>query len=410
MNSIFWALLVFFLVAAFLRMDWAYYLVYLVGGVWVASHVWMRWSLGRIDVTRRMPERVFSGETVTAELQLANRTWLPLPWLQIQDGVPTELKEDEAYRGVVSLGSRSAYTHRYQLFCRRRGYYAVGPLILRSSDPFGFVEARWEERRPARLIVYPQVLPLEMLGLSTRSVSGSLASRQRLVEDPARMAGVRAYASGDSLRHVHWKNTAHENMLLVKKFQPSQDVPVMVLLDLNRAAYPLRQMVSASEWAIVVAASVANAMTQQRQAVGLATNGLDPLSGSVAAPLPLRAGQEQLMNILSLLARVQTRDDAGSLAEWLSTAAVDQPWGTTLLLVAPAVDQQTLWALHEAYRRGCNVVVLLIARQPDEAALQAQGQRLGMRIHGVHWQSDLQALAASAATAIDRRVPQAARG
>ncbi|MCB9115846.1 MAG: hypothetical protein H6639_12935 [Caldilineaceae bacterium] len=48
MNNLFWALLVLFLIAALVRMDWVYYLVYLVGGVWVFSHWWIRRSLGHL--------------------------------------------------------------------------------------------------------------------------------------------------------------------------------------------------------------------------------------------------------------------------------------------------------------------------------------------------------------------------
>ena len=68
MHNIFWALIILFAVAAFLRMDWVYYLVYVVGGIWVFSHIWMRRSLGRMQMMREIPARAFAGETIDARL------------------------------------------------------------------------------------------------------------------------------------------------------------------------------------------------------------------------------------------------------------------------------------------------------------------------------------------------------
>jgi uncharacterized protein (DUF58 family) len=394
MHNIFWALIVLFAVAAFLRMDWVYYLVYLVGGIWVFSHIWMRRSLGGVQLVREMPGRAFAGETVDARLHISNRSWLPLPWLQIQEAVPLDLKDQLDYRSVVSVGGHSTYDHPYRLACKKRGYYQVGPLNLRSSDIFGFVEARWDEANPATLIVYPQVVPLAHLGLPSRSPFGTLASRQRLLEDPARMAGVRAYTAGDSLRRIHWKASAHADELLVKKLQPSMAVPVMILLDLDRNSYPVRSLVGSSEWGITVAASVASALVAERQAVGLASNGLDALANVSAAPIPQRTGQEQLMSILSLLARIQVQQADRLLADWLPQQTASLPWGTTIVLITPQLDESTLWVLHGAYRRGSRVLVLVCASQPDFRTYQAQGSRLGLEIHSTVWDSDLHRLEA----------------
>ncbi|MCB0150165.1 MAG: hypothetical protein KDE01_21275, partial [Caldilineaceae bacterium] len=81
MNNLFWALLVLFLIAALVRMDWVYYLVYLVGGVWVFSHWWIRRSLGHLRVTRTIQPYAFTNEYVPVDVRIDNRAWLPLAWL-----------------------------------------------------------------------------------------------------------------------------------------------------------------------------------------------------------------------------------------------------------------------------------------------------------------------------------------
>lgn len=393
MHNIFWALLVIFLVAALMRMDWAYYLVYVVGGVWVFSHWWVRRSLSRLHMTRRITRYAFTNEHAPVRIELDNRSWLPLPWLQIQEAVPLELKDQDDYRTIVSLGGRSQLVHNYTLYCRRRGYYTVGPLSLRTSDLFGFVEARWEEAGGAEFIVYPQIVPLERLGLPSRMPFGALGVRRQVTEDPARLSGVRAYAAGDSLRRIHWKATAHADALLVKKFQSSQDLPVSIVLDLDRAAYPARALLGASEWAISVAASLAGHLSEQRQTVGLVANGSDPLAtGDQPPTITPHTGREHLMGIWRLLARIQLNGNAQSLPTLITRHAVDLPWGATLLVVTPRLDETTLWVLHNAYRRGANVIALICADQPDFRTVQARGKRLGVQLFHTVWESELQAV------------------
>jgi uncharacterized protein (DUF58 family) len=392
MHNLFWSVLILFLLASLLRLDWVYYLVYVVGGVWVVSHWGVRRSFRKLDLRREMLYNAFLGEKIHVCLRLTNRAWLPLPWLMIEDRVPLDLKETDSYRSVLSVGSHAQLEHSYTLYAKRRGYYTVGPLTLTTGDLFGFVEATWQEQLPVHVTVYPEVLPLHKFGLPSRSPFGTLAARQRIFEDPNRMAGVRAYASGDSMRRIHWKASAHEDALLVKKFQPAIALNVTIVLDLNRAAYPPNGAIGASEWAIVAAASVASYVVGQRQPIGLISNGLDSVSEAVTQPIPMRQGQGQLITMLTALARVQLHDFGQALAEWLPRRIADLEWGATLVVVTPHLDEKALWTLHEAYRRGSNVVVLVVAPQASFDRIRAQGEKLGVQIHRAVWEKDLHAI------------------
>ena len=392
MYNLFWAILILFMFGALLRMDWVYYLVYVLGGVWVFSHWWVRRGIQQLTIERQMVDHAFLGERLPIQVRFANSSWLPLPWLQLQELVPLDLKDASEYNIVLSIGSHARTEHRYSLHCKRRGYYTVGPLALRTGDLFGFVEMSWQVKHLMPLIVYPQILPLQKLGLPSRSPCGTVSSQQRLFEDPARLAGVRNYIGGDSQRNIHWKASAHEDTLLVKKFQPAIALNVTLILDLNRKAYPYREEIGLSEWAIVVAASVASHLIGQRQPVGLVTNGLDALAESDAAPVPSRTGQGHLMHLLSLLARIQMREQSEDLASWLPRQITDLEWGTTLIVITPQLSESALWVLHNAYRRGSNVVVLLCAVEPEFNLLQGKAKRLGVTLHKVIWEKDLENL------------------
>src|SRR3954470_7343377 len=145
MPILFWAVLILFLIATLLRLDWVYYLVYVVGGIWIVSHWGVRRSFRTLELRRQMLYNAFLGEKISVLLRLTNRSWLPMPWLMVEDRVPLDLKEIDSYRSVLSVASHAQIDHSYTLYAKRRGYYTVGPLTLTTGDLFGFAEASWQE-------------------------------------------------------------------------------------------------------------------------------------------------------------------------------------------------------------------------------------------------------------------------
>jgi hypothetical protein len=194
---------------------------------------------------------------------------------------------------------------------------------------------------------------------------------------------VRNYESGDSLRRINWKVSAHTRTLKVRTFQPAISLETAVLLNLNSQEYTPKTLRNNIEWAVETAASLASHLINQRQAVGLLTNGLDPLAASSAAfdeesgrleiaasttrtpsppAIPPRTGRPHLIKILERLARI-TFQESTPLAQWAISAAMPLSWGVTLLVITPKGDEATCQTLHQLLRQGFNPV--LIAIEPD---------------------------------------------
>ena len=97
----------------------------------------------------------------------------------------------------------------------------------------------------------------------------------RLYEDPTRIRGVRDYQPGDPLNRVHWRATARTGQLHSKLYEPSSVAGATIVLEFHQAAYDPRHEPYRSELAVTTAASLANALYQMDQQVGLVTNGRD---------------------------------------------------------------------------------------------------------------------------------------
>ena len=80
------------------------------------------------------------------------------------------------------------------------------------------------------------------LNLSITTVSRALdgytdvaaQTRQRVLEDPSQIIGIRPYQHGDGLRRIHWRATAHTGRFQSKLFEVSAQVECVLALNLRR--------------------------------------------------------------------------------------------------------------------------------------------------------------------------------
>jgi uncharacterized protein (DUF58 family) len=371
------------------------YAMYALLGVMIASRALTRlWaeSLAAQRECNRVEADV--GDTVAVVIRVQNRGALPIPWVLLEDLLPLDAVASQPPRlglvgsrlQLVSLRTRGNKTLLYQLRCRSRGYFQIGPLVLETGDLFG-LHRRWRVvTEPHFLLVYPEVKPLEGYELASRRPIGEVRMSHRLYEDPTRIAGVRPYLSGDPLNRIHWRATARTGTLHSKIYEPSTVAGATLLLDFHRAGYDPSHEPYRSELAVTMAASLANAVYLLGQQVGLVSNGRDAAdrirqegwapdartrreaqqSASMLErserlqPLvvPTDRGPEQLMRILETLARIELTDGL-SFAQLVLETSGRLPHDATVVPLLSQVTPEAAVALGNLRRRGLSVIALV---------------------------------------------------
>lgn len=368
----FWGfLLLLFLIAAVLRVDFFFYVVYVFGMLAILTQWWTRHAVRSIRAQRAYQDRAFYGERVPVRLTVRNTSWLPIPYARLHESLPIALISPPFARRVVALWPHEATTLDYTLDCQRRGVYRLGPLTANAGDVFGFGEQEASETVTSAITVYPKIVPLSHLGLPSRSPFVSLRHRQRLFEDPARVRGVRPYQVGDSPRAIHWTASAATGDLLVKQYEPAIALETMILLNLDDGDHDARWVYFASETGVTIAASILYHMHGLGQAGGVAVNGRDPLADGPPATLPPSHGQAHLMQALDTLARVAVAP-ARPYAEWVREVTGSLGWGTTVTLVTP-VEPPGLAALLLHLKRAGFSPVLILTHGPDSGTAAQLG-------------------------------------
>ncbi len=371
--------IILIVVALFTKLDaWLVLAAFLLTVLPVAWW-WNRHSLDSIVYERTLGERrAFPGEVVDLSLHITNQKLLPLAWLMVEDHwamalplvdgdlFPSQSGQIGRFRSAFSIRWFERINRHYQLRCTRRGFYALGPVDFRSGDIFGLFNCRSKQDHLDWLIVYPQVMPLEVLGFPPKEPLGETKASWRIFEDPVRPVGVRDHQPQDSFRDVHWKATARRQDLQVKVYEPTTSHNLVVFL--NVATFPKHwQGIDPTllERAIGVAASIASHAVEARFIVGLVANGSIPHSDQPIKVLPSRR-PDQLARLLEALAAV-TSFATASIETLLMTESARLPWGSTLVVVTGIITEELMTALVRLRDVGRRLVLVSLEDDPSPA-------------------------------------------
>lgn len=377
------------------------YAMYVLLGVMIVSRLLARTALDKVSAERTCKRTTAEvGDRVKVGVTVRNGGWLPVPWVLLEDLLPRRALDPRFPRLRVK-GKRlqlrmlrpGGEAHvEYQVQCQMRGYYQLGPLVMESGDLFGLHRRYRVDAESHFLLVYPKVIALVDYELASRRPIGDVRLTHRLYEDPTRIAGVRPYEAGDPLNRVHWRATARTGVLHSKVYEPSTLAGATILLDLHRDGYPPRGEPHRSELAVTAAASLANAVYEMGQQVGLVSNGRDAADrirlegwdheyrtrraarqGAAMQEesqrlrpvvIETRRGEEQFQHIREALARLELTDGM-TFAQLVLETAGRMPRDATVLALLPDVPVETALALGNLRRRGLAVAAVLIGCDGD---------------------------------------------
>jgi uncharacterized protein (DUF58 family) len=369
------------------------YAAYAAVAVAAGNHLLARaWSQNPAATRRTGPLEVEIDSLVPIEIKVTNRGKIPIAWLLVEDLLPRAalmfdppaLAVEGERLKLMYLGAGQSQYVQYQLRCNRRGYYQIGPSVLETGDLMGLSRRYRVGAQPQYLLVMPRVIPLRGYDVASRRPIGEIKIANMLMEDPTRMRGIRRWEPGDSLRQVHWSATARTGVLHSKVYEPTTVAGATVILDLHRDANPTHHEPTRSELAITLAASIAGAMYEMGQPIGMMTNGRDAADRirtegwdadfrtrtSARSALTMRDSDTRLRPVViqaatgpvhqqqlqRQLARLELTD-ALHLGESLIESEPRLGRDTTLIMILQTADPRTTATVQGMVRRGWSIVV-----------------------------------------------------
>jgi len=351
----------------------------------------------RVLGARRSP----FGESIPLEIEVWNRSRLPLAWLRADDEAsqglevrerdlePGEEPGTNVLRNAWTLRPWERVRRRFHVGAERRGVFTIGPVDLSAGDPFARRVAAETREASDTFLVWPRTIATTEL--QPPDLWGDLErARGGLAEDPSRFAGVRPYAPGDPLRRLHARASARLDRPMTKRFEPSRDREVLIALDVQvaeGAAWDAGWGDDEVEHLYVVAASVARSLALRRVTFGILAAGYTGAETRIAS-VPVSSAPGQAERVLDLLARLSSHASMPFERLLVVAARTVRP-GTTVLVLTARDPEPFVPALRRLRAAGADVVVVACGRQAARDAARARDAGFAARraTMDAHWRT-----------------------
>jgi uncharacterized protein (DUF58 family) len=133
---------------------------------------------------------------------------------------------------------KDALEARYEVLCRPRGIYIVGPATVNVRDPLGLAESGGPAGRADRLVVYPAVEEFEGMPVGRGKDPTASTARSSFVHQGGEdFFTLREYQLGDDLRKVHWPSSAKRDELMIRQLEVPWQSRALVILDPRLGVY-----------------------------------------------------------------------------------------------------------------------------------------------------------------------------
>lgn len=197
------------------------------------------WKRGLSTSIVALEKRIEEGESVFIEERVENNKILPLVVVSIKYSISHSFSPYIVDEKEVVISSRFALLGRkkvirkYPLTSLKRGIYSFNSGIIESSDLFSSLSFSMPFYSDEIVIVTPRRLNSPSFSLLYKEVLGTVLSKQKRVEDPFEIRGIREYQVSDNIKDINWKASAKTGELKVNQRGYTTDEGVCFLLDLR---------------------------------------------------------------------------------------------------------------------------------------------------------------------------------
>ena len=215
-------------------------------------------------------ERASSNTRISVELTITNQG-AHIEELFLEDVLPDDLELLDGETSVFTeLPAGAAIKLKYDVR-GKRGIYVFSDVRAIVFEHLGLIGRERIFQAPARVFVMPETPQLKHVSIrprQTRVYSGSIPARQ--AGHGIDFYGVRGYQAGDPLRHINWRVSArHAGVLFSNEYEQERVTDVWLLLDARQRTDVNTSKGSLFEHAITATASLAQALLNDGNRVGL---------------------------------------------------------------------------------------------------------------------------------------------
>jgi len=377
-NNRLWIAVVIFLISL---VTWIIYrddvfqrIAVFVGLIVIGSYLWAFYSTLGLDVERSAKvSRQKVGEYFEENFRLINNSSIWHFNLHIKDG--SVLNGYLSSKVISYLGSKQIRSFNTFTLLKERGAIQIGPTIIESYDPLKFFDSKKENKKTISLLIYPYTVDLNSFPEPPGLLTGGKSLKKPTMEATPHAAGIREYSAGDPLHRIHWPSTLRKNRYMVKEFDQDPQSSIWIFLDsfannhlskktqsdelINPLDWAIRKKgiyklpCDTYEYAISIAASIANYYINQGRSTGFSS------VGRTLTHLSAEKGHRQLSKIFETLAFLKP-DGNLPLLGLIQAETKNLSRGTTIILITTTIENKIELCAEFMRQRGFFPIFIII--------------------------------------------------
>lgn len=324
------------------------YLLFFIGlGLLLADWLWSETGKNAsVRIWTESPDSM-AGTRVRVFTEIVNNSPWPIPWIQIWIEMP----------GTFGLpGNLCCYTFSLEAYerkvaseemeCKIRGSFDWGRGIIKGGGFLNVFTCSGSFGQPVRMEVLPKFLHPGSFGIrGWREEAGEIQS-------------VRRYDTGDSLSRIHWKISARNQHLLVKRQQQPERLNTVIWLDNGRERHFVDGCEGSFEQAVSLAASLAAASMAAGQGTGLVLcDSKSTVVRQQLQPVSFGCNRTDFISLLKQLVHVTVQE--GSVQGQAFGKVVSSLSQAHLVLISGELDNATVEMLLRERARGRHITIFL---------------------------------------------------
>jgi uncharacterized protein (DUF58 family) len=178
------------------------------------------------------------GQPILVRLKVRNRWPWPAWGVSIVRGFALrETNDTEEGVALARIPACSTVEFSWQFVPSLRGLYPLTVPEIETAFPFGMYRSFRPIAAEGAVVVWPETESLNGMPDTGDMDGADEALSDRRMGDHGDMAGTRSFRDGDSLRRVHWGQTARQQRLIVCERQAPVTTAVRVTMDSDALAY-----------------------------------------------------------------------------------------------------------------------------------------------------------------------------
>lgn len=352
-----------------------YMFLYLILLIALVPYLRLRKSLGNlrgeISVSSRTRE---VGQSFEINYRIINSESGTFPYLELAN-VMDGFQHEAPY---VSLEPGEVKELRREVSCRRRGVYNLKSLTVKTGDPFGLFKLEKPLADGGEVKVYPRIRHFLAITLPTIQHVGDRTAKNAVYKSYSELLGLREWQDGDSLRRIHWRQSARQDKIIVKNYSHSADAEFTLFVDMHEESYRQDERHRLEDLTVELAASLAYHRLRDNLSILIFSDSIphSPLTGKRIQEY------ERILDQLIILSPQR----AGSFYSYLRQQSYFLLPNTTLFLITPSMTLTDADLLLSLKRKGFSLGLFYLSIRgvhEDTEKILSRMREAGISVHVV---------------------------